>query len=776
MAPKPRLLFFQYRYDPALPAFLLVHKQDHVACLSRSFDVTVIDEDCDYARACDEHRPDLVLFEAGVNHVTCRRPEIENVRAHRRIPKIALHNADPFCNARAGFFSDLDRWGVEAVFSIATTAAEHMPELAHILYVWPNFVDPAVYRDYGATKSIPVLVTGNRNALYPWRQRVLRLVTRRYPHLVCPHPGYDPESAAVKFLFGESYARTLNASLTVPTCGTVAREVVRKHFEIPACRSCLVTERSASLEAAGFVDLENCVFADEHDVLDKLEHLFRHPDQLASITDAGHRLVLEHHTLDHRDQLRQWLELRRELQPGHEIIQPNPFEPLVVVRSGPGMARPHLSGGGLHLELIRQGDRLLARGDAAGAEAAYLRCKGYMPWMPEPRLRVAICRLYQGDARTALAWIEELLTFVLAQYRAVDPDPVEWAYSIVALLCLGRRADALRSAREFPWLRHPELDRARWAAATLSGAPAPAIDGGAPARRTIHLLPGGAEAWLERVSAMLSACGRARWAGMLRAAAGPGGPRAAATDPASAPPRQPERPPGAPQVVARLEQGLRRRALAARVRKGAGRWLHALERLGVHVLPFRLSDARRDDFYSTVREVMAEEDVRSALVVGAVPGRWCTEAMLSGAVESPAAPRVFCLELPAVRLPRGRRGGRNTVWIRVARGEAALGAAIDGIAAAHGVRAFDVVLVDAAAAGAALATAGVEAAVSGARFVFLEGTNELEVQALRDRLLVDPAFEVVTENPGTRRGYAVFARLDPARRPSARSSRASGEP
>ena len=106
------------------------------------------------------------------------------------------------------------------------------------------------------SKNIPVLFTGNKNALYPWRQQILRLVSKNYPSLICPHPGYSPLISAPHLMVGEPYARMLNASFFVPACGTVAREVIRKHFEIPACRSCLVTQRSAGLEAAGFVDME----------------------------------------------------------------------------------------------------------------------------------------------------------------------------------------------------------------------------------------------------------------------------------------------------------------------------------------------------------------------------------------------------------------------------------------------------------------------------------------------------------------------------------------
>jgi hypothetical protein len=90
----------------------------------------------------------------------------------------------------------MDHLGIETYFAIATTAAENTPAISDSLFIWPNFVDPEVYRDYGLWKSIPVLFTGNNTALYPWRQRMVKLISKHHPSLICPHPGFDPERKA----------------------------------------------------------------------------------------------------------------------------------------------------------------------------------------------------------------------------------------------------------------------------------------------------------------------------------------------------------------------------------------------------------------------------------------------------------------------------------------------------------------------------------------------------------------------------------------------------
>ncbi|MEO7145553.1 MAG: glycosyltransferase, partial [Bryobacteraceae bacterium] len=436
---KPKLAFFQNRYDQDLPAFLRIHHGEHVKCLSHFFAVTVMNGNCDYREVCDKYQPDLALFESGVANPACHRPTITNVRSHPQIPKLGFLHADAFGSARAGFLSDMEQWGIETFIAIATTTAEHTPAIVKNVIIWPNFVDPEIYHDYCQWKSIPVLFTGNKNSLYPWRQQILRAVSPHYPTLICPHPGYSSQNTITQVAVGESYARLLNASWLAPACGTIAREVVRKHFEVPACKACLITEKSSGLMAAGFADMENCVFADERNILDKLQFLFKNPANLEKIIENGYELVHSRHTYKQRDQVYQWFNLQKTLKTGQRIVQPNPFEPLCVVDDSQiGVKRQYRAFDGLHLDLLRQGYEALWQADYDAAQTFFFRCLSYIPYMPEPKIGLAAASLYKGDASQALSWISEPIQFTLAEYKAVDPDPVEWAYFIRTLLCLGK--------------------------------------------------------------------------------------------------------------------------------------------------------------------------------------------------------------------------------------------------------------------------------------------------------------------------------------------------
>ncbi|ACK73841.1 conserved hypothetical protein (plasmid) [Gloeothece citriformis PCC 7424] len=506
---KPKLVFFQFKPDKKLAKFVLIHRQQHVKCLSEFFEVILINEDCDYQQICDKYQPDITLFESGVNYRACHRIEIKNTHAYPEIPKLGLHNGDSWCEARAGFLSDMEHWGIETFFSICTTTAEHTPEIAGNLFVWPNFIDADIYRDYGFPKVIPILFNGYIHPLYPWRQRIYKIISEHYPSLICPHLGYD-SGLEWRMIYGEKYARTINASFFVPTCGSVEKEIVRKHFEIPGAKSCLITEKTPAIEAAGFIDMHNCVFADQDNILDKVDHLFQNLDELEKITKSGYQLVHSRHTLKQRDQIFQWFNLNKNLKPTQKIIQTSPFEPLTIVEKSSGIKNSYLIGNGLIIELLGQGDKQLSAGKYEEAEELYLKCVEHIGWMPEPKLRLTLCNLYKGNAGKAISWIIQPLKYTLEQYRASTPDPVEWAYFIISLLCQGKLNEAIIRANQFPSLYHPELDCTRWLINCLQNQGencTEQISSLSNSSYSIHQLPKRSMAdWIDQIYSMLKAC------------------------------------------------------------------------------------------------------------------------------------------------------------------------------------------------------------------------------------------------------------------------------
>lgn len=628
---KPQLLFFQFHYDEQLPEFVLTHRTEHVVCLAQFFDVIVVTEDCNLDRMCDLHRPELILVESGVPNPACRRPEVSGLRTHQHIPRLGLMHSDAFCSGRTGFLSDMDSWGIDTYFCIAVAAPAYNPTIEARLFVWPNFVDPRVFHDYGQEKSVPVLFAGNQNPLYPWRRRVLRALSPFYDSSRLSHPGYASRDNA-QYVHGESYARLLNSAWFVPSCGTVAKEVVRKHFEVPAAKACLVTERTETLARAGFMDMENCVFADESDAADKIETLLKDTPRLQEVIERGHALVHSRHTMQHRSQIHDWYLLNRQRQDGEFIVQPDPFARLQLAAAP--LKRQWVHEDRRQLSLLREGDEAFGRGDTATAARSYRQCASFVRYMPEPRLRMALCHLQCGEARHALSIVKSLLQFELLSYRARDPDPVEFALLLLCLLCLGKTDDAARFCEGFPWVRNAELDRTRSLARAAAPRPAKYLaqsDAIATQRSSLHQLPWSAETeWRSALASILAANHQSGMLAALNALE-------SAPGPTGQPPQHGARPfdsdssTGAVLEMLRLARRLddAREGIRARSR-AASSWIE--RKLAAYFLPYRFSSVKHEPFFAQLWEVASDESTKVVLALDHRPRSHaisCIESALS---------------------------------------------------------------------------------------------------------------------------------------------------
>lgn len=513
---KPRMVFFQWDHSK-LPNFLRLHMEQHVKCLSVFFEVVLVNYNCDYNIICDIYQPEITLFESGFRSTQSVRKKIQNTNTHPQIPKIGFHNGDSWCDCRTGFLSDMELWNIETFFSISTTMAEHTPSIADNLFVWPNCIDSDMYRDYQMDKIIPFMFNGNTGSLYPWRQKIFKMISNVYPSLIFHHAGY--ESHSPEMIYGQEYSRTINASCFVPACGTVAKEVVRKHFEVPGSKSCLITEKSPSLVAAGFVDMKNCIFADEENLLDKLDFLLNNTEELKKITGSGFELVHTSHTLQQRDQIFQWFNLHKNLGCEDKIIQNNPFDSLCLVKKSSFEKCKPIICNGSHLILLREGDEKLRDCNYREAENLYIKSLNYISWLSEPKLKLAIVNLFQGKPLISLKWLKELMQANLGNYKAENPDPVEWAYYIITFLCQGKLNEAIIYSNQFPCLKHPELERTRSILSILNKGEF--ID--SPAERninyqnSIHQLPQiNSNEWVIQISHMLKACHQEDFALILK--------------------------------------------------------------------------------------------------------------------------------------------------------------------------------------------------------------------------------------------------------------------
>ncbi len=673
---KPKLVFFQW-IDKGAAKFYSMHKLQHVKCLSEFFDVTVISNECDYQQICDKYQPDITLFESGIAAANSHR-RVANTSVYPEIPKLGFYNGDPFCGWRSVFLSDMEHWDIQTFFTISVPLAEYMPEISESIFTWPNFIMPDLYKDYKQPKVIPILFTGSRTSLYPWRQRIQNVICRYYPSLISPHLGYSEQTTS-RMIYGEQYARMINSSWFVPACGMMSKEVVRKHFEIPACKSCLITEKTPALEAAGFIDMQNCVFADETDVLDKIDYLFQNPEEFGRITNAGYQLVHSQHTLKQRDQILQWFHLNKILKSGQKIVQKGPFGGLTIVEESSGIKNSHIIVNGLDRVLLQQGDEKLWTGKYDAAETLYLSCLNYRHYIPEPKLRLAICNLYRGNAVAALHWIVQPLQWSLVYCEALDPDPVEWAYFIITLLCQGKLNEARLRAHQFSSLCHPELEYTRWVINVLENSSnqiaLPNINL-SKCRISVQQLPDlSLNEWVDRLSTILTACKQPHFAQTLhntvfsvsQISNTPNYPYSWFTSFLTKYVKKTSKKlsnllehllASSPKLRIKF-YNLKITAypfhiilftkLIAKLKQTLLKLLNRLEAFFGFFLPYSLSTIKNDEFFSSIENSLQGENIKTSLLIGASSGESVTEAFLEGIRKNPNKPTAFCINLPTPR-------------------------------------------------------------------------------------------------------------------------------
>jgi hypothetical protein len=770
---KPKLVFFRWE-NKETPKYIGLHLKQQVKCLSEFFEVIIINQNCDYQQICDKYQPDLTLFEASVYGSS---QEIRNTSACPEIPKVGFINSDAYCESRAASISHMEYWGIKIFFSLSVSMGEYTPEIAENLFIWPNFVDGSLYKDYGESKIIPVLFTGSQATHYPWRKRISKIVSQYYPSLICPHFGWSGKEITTRMIYGEQYARMLNASWFVPTCGTIAKEVVRKHFEIPASKSCLITEKTPALEAAGFIDMENCIFAGEHDILDKLDYLFQHPDELERITNAGYQLVHSRHTLKQRDQIFQWFNLYKNLQPDQKIVQTSPFDPLVIVDKSSEIKNSHIIGYGLDRVLLHEGDAKLWAGKYDEAETLYLKCLNYHAYIPEMKLRLALCNLYKGNAQIAVSWIVKPIKATLEVYKALDPDPVELAYFVITLLCQGKLDEAIRCAEQFPSLSHPELNRTRWIISILRNKEyiLPPTDQ-SKYRASIHKLPNRSlNDWIDNLYIMLKASQQLNLVETLR--------KFVSLADQELKPKESNLT-AATELVSKYSAAIQNSLFKEsssffwiqssivpihilfrqRLKRVCGNFLRRLEGKFGYFLPYHLSVKRNDEFFHAIQYLTQSEDIKTALVIGASAGEGSTEAFLTGIQQNLNKPTVFCINISLSRLIKLQKHYVNHSVVKCYEVSSAsqedfpdeLENIIKKIKQENKIDFFDVILVD----GSELSpTTNLCNELQTAKIIMLDDINICYNQKNYSALLTDKTYILDIENISLRNGYAIFKKL-----------------
>jgi len=428
--------------------------------LHEHFDVVSVVGNCDFKEQVEGHEPDMILFHSGIEDVKETGAVITNTNCYHEIPRAGYISQDSWTPSRLKSIHKLLAVGVTDVFGILRQD-DYPKNWEMPLFCIPFFLDTTVYRDYGEEKVIPVSLTGagwwKPQNLYPWRHKVGKVLFENY---ACFHSP-SVSNSSNQLITGEKYARMLNRSFFSAGCGTVCKAQTLKLIELAGSKTCFVTEDTQVARNFGYEDMVNCVFADETSVVDKMNHLFENPEKLASVTDAGYRMVHENHIPEKRTQLIEWLELKRRMEPGERIIQPDAFGPLQLVghdfqgRDRIEIEPTFVSQG------IAQGYQLMETMEYQQAIDIFVEIHKIFPWMSEPKFGIAYCLMASGQIANAEETLLSNLQFA-QQFSFPLFDPFDQALMGLVFLRNNKAGRAFEILRISPNNRSPFLNAVRW--------------------------------------------------------------------------------------------------------------------------------------------------------------------------------------------------------------------------------------------------------------------------------------------------------------------------
>ena len=406
-----KILCVRPRPNPACADVLNGVVDEWVEALALHCDVEMIEQDFDLIEVRERVKPDFLLFDS-IHWGRPHRLNIANIDACPDLPRALFLNCDPHDPMRPLTFDMMAAYGIDTIFTMGVEDIQQTKELRRFdCFILPKFIDTRVFRDYGEARSIPVTIMSAHlfPTFYPWRAQVTAEIQHLMPTLLYTHPGYRNDAANPFEIRGESYARMLSRSQFSLADTTVLDYVVRKHIEIPAAGSVLVSPPSDALTDYGFVDMENCVLGEPGaELYAKMIALARDPASYERIRASGHALVHQRYTREAWTHILQWFAVRRDLKPGQKVQQDGVFGAFRAVADDG--ARPTLANYTVHdnpmaARLRAAREALLGNGDLASAVEGLRTAMSWIGHVAEPWFLMGVTALVTGDRDTAGEWL-----------------------------------------------------------------------------------------------------------------------------------------------------------------------------------------------------------------------------------------------------------------------------------------------------------------------------------------------------------------------------------
>ncbi len=437
-----------------------VHKAHRI--LVEGFDCVEVECGGDLGVQIEKVQPDCILIlSAYETRHPAQQPITQNSRAYPEIPRIGYLPNDNYSPLFSVGFNYLIQMGCEAICSyMLSSGVRPWMHFDNIIYTMPKY-DNNIFKDYGGQKDIPIGAfgagfTGYRPS-YPWRSEMFTVLHDNVAMLHAPRIQSHNMAANI---CGEDYAKMVNRCLFA--LGGISYNQTftqAKNFEIPACRTCLITEDAPLLRELGFRDMENCIFATRANVLERIFQLLDNRTRLQEITDAGYAFAEKFN--QRKNAILEWYELRKKVSPGNKIVQISPVKPLEILPEKEAKdASFKLNDRLLNEWLV--GFQLILKGDIKSARDAFSNVFVKYDYCAEARTGQAICALLDGNLQEAANNLMINIHFVRNLGGVQDViDPVDWAYLIVIHIAAKQYEKAQELCNSFAWMQHPFLQAAR---------------------------------------------------------------------------------------------------------------------------------------------------------------------------------------------------------------------------------------------------------------------------------------------------------------------------
>lgn len=166
----------------------------------------------------------------------------------------------------------------------------------------PNAFNPNIMNDYGQDKIWDITLTG-KFSNYNDRRMVDDILKRMNSR------GQLKYLQVGRTKTQGDYAKILNSGKISFNSMQNTNELYYKDyfigtafakiFEIPACKSCLISKKFGDADYLGFKDGVNSIlYQEDKEFVPKLMYYLQHKDELEKITEEGYKLVHENYTLD----------------------------------------------------------------------------------------------------------------------------------------------------------------------------------------------------------------------------------------------------------------------------------------------------------------------------------------------------------------------------------------------------------------------------------------------------------------------------------------------